>query len=159
MLTALRNVLRLYESKLNSCLAKIATLQRSIHHYEQTLMALEQDRALFELNLRTLVKSGGMNIDELREMRRTMGRVRRKIADIAIRISDTRTEIIALEEKLNSRRAEERQLNKKKEKYLLRIKEATRVRRNAALCSADNETEEMSSGYPERGTGERHNTI
>ncbi|RAU29960.1 hypothetical protein DBY66_014255 [Pantoea sp. RIT413] len=155
MLTALRSVLRLYEKKINNSQARIATLQSSVAAYQHSIAALEQDKALFELNLRALARSGSMNIETLREMRSIMGRVRRRIADISIRINDAQAEIMLLEKKLETARAERAALNKKKEKYLMRIADQSFKQRNAALSAADNETEEMSYGSTECGNRER----
>lgn len=151
MLTALRSVLRLYEKKINNSQARIASLHASIAAYQHTIAALEQDKALFELNLRALAQSGCMNIEMIREMRSTMGRVRRRIADISIRINDAQAEILLLQKKLETAHAEKAVLHKKKEKYLLRIADQSFKQRNAALSAADNETEEMSYGCTECG--------
>jgi len=92
-----------------------------------------------------------MNIEMIREMRSTMGRVRRRIADISIRINDAQAEILLLQKKLETAHAEKAVLHKKKEKYLLRIADQSFKQRNAALSAADNETEEMSYGCTECG--------
>jgi len=57
LLTALRSVLRLYEKKINNSQARIASLHASIAAYQHIIAALEQDKALFELNLRALAKA------------------------------------------------------------------------------------------------------
>lgn len=154
MLRALHKISARYERKNRSCVLEIETIKRKLDILIEQCKQLQQERDLFIESANALYTNGNMTINELREMRSAIGKMRRKAADIQLKIGSLVTEKKELVDSIFSLESKKIFLNKKHNKYVSKTEEAKSARRMSLQASEEDETEEL--GYGRTGYKEQH---